>query len=278
MGSPHAADDLDLPPVVEGGAIRGRVTDVQGEPLVGVRVEAAETGGADLDLLPVLSDGDGGFAVEGLAENASYDLRFTLGTVRARVLAVPTGTDALHARMARPQGILLVVKTEAGDEPPPVLYVVLERDAPIRPLREYYGRTLRSRMLLWSIRPGRYTVKVWGGTYLPVEAHGVEVHAGLPAPEVQVVLGPKGGTVSGCVHGRGGEGCAALVSWRRLDAPGHAPLHMTTIPSLEDGSFCFRGLPAGRYRLSGYCEVNGLGDAEVDVDETEAASTEIHLA
>ena len=277
MGSPHAADDLDLPPAVEGGTIRGRVTDIQGEPLVGVRVEAAESGGADLDLLPVLSDGDGVFAVDGLVEGASYDLRFTLGTVRARVLAVPTGTEALHAKMARPQGILLVVKTEAGEEPPPILYVVLERDAPIRPLREYHGRSLRSRLLLSSIRPGRYTVKVWGGPYLPVQAHGVDVHAGLPAPEVQVVLGPRGGTIAGQVTGRDGQGCAALVSWRRLDAAGHAPVHMTTIPSLEDGSFCFRGLPGGRYRLSGFCEQGGIGEVELDVVEEETKRAELTL-
>ena len=103
-------DPDELPPEVEGGSIAGSVTDFDGVPLVGVRVEAAVSGGADLDLLPVLTDGDGQFALSGLAEGR-YDLRFVLGQVRARTLAVPTGTDQLRISLARPQGILLKIKT-----------------------------------------------------------------------------------------------------------------------------------------------------------------------
>ena len=115
MPGPNDLDDLSRPPEVEGASIAGRVTDFQGEPLVGVRVEAADSGGADLDLLPVLSDGNGHFEVDGLAEGTRYDLRFRIGTVKARTLAVPVGTDQLLVKLARPQGILLVVKT-AGDQ------------------------------------------------------------------------------------------------------------------------------------------------------------------
>jgi hypothetical protein len=277
MVATHASDDLDLPPLVEGEAIRGRVTDVQGEPLVGVRIEAAETGGGDLDLLPVLSDGDGVFAVEGLAPGVRYDLRFTLGGVRARVLDVPAGSEGLHARLARPQGILLVVKTGSGAPPPALLHVLLERDAPIRPVREYFGRSLKPRLLLWSIRPGRYTVRVWGGPYLPVEAHGVVVREGEPAPEVEVVLGPEGGRVRGRCRDGGGQGAEGWVSWRRLDASGHAPQHMTTVATLPDGSFLLQGLPAGRYRLSGYATEAGVGEAEVEVQEEHTTEATLRL-
>ena len=71
------------------------MTDFEGIPLVGVRVEAAERGGADLDLLPrARRDGDGRLSVvKGLAPEGRYDLRFTLGRVVARTLAVPAGTD-----------------------------------------------------------------------------------------------------------------------------------------------------------------------------------------
>ena len=77
MSGPEATNELDLPPEVEGASIAGTVNDFQGVPLVGVRVEVAESGGADLDLLPVLTDGTGGFRVTGLAEVTRYDLRFS---------------------------------------------------------------------------------------------------------------------------------------------------------------------------------------------------------
>lgn len=278
MSSPGThTDDFSGPPDVEGDAIAGRVTDFQGEPMVGVRVEAAETGGADLDLLPVISDGGGGFRVEGLMPDTRYDLRFALGTVKARALAVPTGTDQLQVKLARPQGILLVIKVEPGLPPPPVFYVVLRRATPKGTVREYFGRTLRTRLLLWSIRPGRYTVSVWGGSYLPVQAFDVEVQENQPAPEVEVALGPMGGTVGGEVVDRSGHACEAIVSWRRLDAAGHVPLHLTTTPSTPHGDFVLRGLPEGRYRVSAFSETHGVGDIEVDVVEQQSASVTVSV-
>ena len=281
MSAPDAPDDLDLPPAIEGDAIAGRVTDPQGVPLTGVRVEAAESGGADLDLLPVLTDGDGRFVVEGLNPEVRYDLRFSLGTVKARVLAVPTGTDQLQARLARPQGILLVIKTEPG-QPPPALYgVSLKREAQGRRVPAWQGRMLDPRMLLWSIRPGRYTVTVWGGPYLPVEAHGVEVVDGRPAPEVEVVLGPRGGSVLGHVRAaRDDAGAAsdALVSWRRLDGSGHAPFALRTVAADDDGAFALRGLPEGRYAVVAWSPTCGIVRSEVDVREEDDVRLDLPLA
>ncbi len=279
MPSPGShTDDLGRPPDVEGDAIAGRVTDFQGVPMVGVRVEAAETGGADLDLLPVLTDGHGAFQVEGLAPDSRYDLRFALGTVKARALAVPTGTDQLAVKLARPQGILLVVKVEPGQAPPPVFHVALHRATPKGQIREYFGRTLRPRLLLWSIRPGRYTVTVWGGSYLPVQAFGVDVVENQPAPEVEILLGPLGATVGGDVVDATGHACEALVAWRRLDAPGHVPRHMTTVPSTPHGEFVLRGLPAGRYRVSAFSETHGVGDVDVEVVDEQSTAVTLSLS
>lgn len=277
MSAPDAPDDLDLPPLIEGEGIAGRVTDPQGVPLTGVRVEAAETGGGDLDLLPVLTNGDGHFRVEGLKAGMRYDLRFSLGTVKARVLAVPTGTDQLQARLARPQGILLVIKTEPGAKPPPIYAVVLERETPKGPQRAWHGKTLDARMLLWSIRPGRYTVKVWGGRYLPVEAHGVEVAEGQPAPEVEVALGPSGGAVRGTVAGADGAVDDALVSWRRVEGKGHAPVHMRTVAVDDEGAYALRGLPEGRYAVVAWSPTHGITRADVDVAEDAEAELDLTL-
>ena len=277
MSAPDAPDDLDLPPVIEGEAIAGRVTDPQGVPLIGVRVEAAETGGADLDLLPVLTDGDGHFRVEGLEPGTRYDLRFSLGTVKARVLAVPTGTDQLQARLARPQGILLVIKTEPGLAPPPIYAVVLERETKNRRMRAWHGKTLDARMLLWSIRPGRYTVKVWGGGYLPIEAHGVDVQEGQPAPEVEVVLGPSGGGIGGRVTRDGAASADALVSWRRIDGKGHAPVYMRTVAVDDQGVYALRGLPEGRYAVVAWSPTQGIARGEIDVAEEATAELDLPL-
>jgi hypothetical protein len=278
MSDTTLPDPLDEAPRVEGETISGRVTDFEGVPLVGVRVEAAESGGEDLDLLPVLTDGDGGFEVNGLASGGRYDLRFQLGTVRARTLAVPVGTDQLRIKLARPQGIMLVVKTGTDDPPPDLYHMTLERDAVPRPIREHFGRSVRPRLLLWSIRPGRYTVTVWGGPYLPVRAHGVVVTEGQSAPEVEVLLSARGGVVGGVVADAGGAPTRALVSWRRLDAPGHAPRHMTTHPTDGEGEFVIRGLPEGRYRIAAYSEERGLAHVEVDVAEMQSTTVDLRLA
>ena len=277
MTAPDAPDGLNEPPLVEGESISGLVTDFDGEPMVGVRVEAAETGGGDLDLLPVLSDGGGAFELTGLVPGSRYDLRFELGTVKARTLSVPVGTAQLQVKLARPQGIQLAVKTEPGQAPPDVIHVVLHRLGPKGAIREYFGRTLRQRLLLWSIRPGRYTVTVWGGPYLPVVANDVFVNPREAAPEVEILLSAKGGTVGGEVEDASGDGCSGFVSWRRLDAEGHAPPHLTTIATDSKGNFVYRGLPEGRYRFSAYAESGGLGEAEIDVHEERSTSVTIGL-
>ncbi len=261
----HYGDELDLPPDVVGYTIAGHVTDFDEVPLVGVRVEAAMSGGADLDLLPVLTDGEGRFAVDGLAAGR-YDLRFALGRVKARTLAVPTGTDQLQVRLARPQGILLVTKTETGATPPPIVHFVLHRHGKNKVVREHFGRTLKRRLLLWSIRPGRYTLTAWGGPFLPVVVQGVDVAEKEPAPEVEVVFGPTGGEVHGQVL-RGDEPQEARVAWRRIDKPGHAPRHLTTVTTDDAGRFVTRGLPAGRYVFSAWDGNDALADHELDVDD-----------
>ena len=271
---PDGADAL--PPPVEGGCIRGRVTDFDGHPLVGVRVESAASGGADLDLLPVMTDGEGGFRLEGLEEGSSYDLRFEVGRVRARTLSVPVGTDGLQVQLARPQGLLLVVKTEGDDPPPDVLHVRLEREGKDGPIREYEGRHLTLRMLLWSIRPGTYTVTVWGGGYVPVQAPGVEVREGRPAPEVELLLSVRGSVIRGRVRDAAGAPCPeALVAWRPLGGPLLRSRRECTADADDEGAFRLTGLPAGRYLVSAGPLEGPFADQEVDVGDE--ASVEIEL-
>lgn len=256
-------DDVSLgaDPEVEGARISGVVTDFQGTPMVGVRVEAAEAGGGDLDLLPVLTDGDGRFTLEGLGDGR-YDLRFALGKVRARTLGVAVGTADLAVRLARPQGILLVVRTPPAVAAPDLLHVVLQRHVKDGRRRDYAGRHFTTRMLLWSIRPGTYDVTVWGGPYLPVTARGVRVKEGAPAPEVQVLLSAEGGTILGRVPEGG-----MLVAWRRIDEPGIWPRKDCCIYAQADGTFRVQGLPEGRYRVSYGKEGGPFVDRELDVSE-----------
>lgn len=274
----ESAPDPDaLPPAIEGASIAGTVTDFDGVPLVGVRVEAAVSGGADLDLLPVLSDGDGRFVLAGLADGR-YDLRFVLGQVRARTLAVPTGTDQLRVSLARPQGILLKIKTPPDAPSPSMFHVVLDRRTSVRGVREHVGRTLRPRLLLWSIRPGTYTVTVWGGPFLPVVADGIVVEEGKPAPEVEVLLAAPGATIEGQVlAGRPPEGVAGLIAWRRLDAPGHWPRHLANLSTDRAGRFAVRGLPAGRYLLSAHRPGAGFSDLELEVGEGRTLNVRLEL-
>ncbi|MHC5011255.1 MAG: carboxypeptidase-like regulatory domain-containing protein [Planctomycetota bacterium] len=272
---PVQEQDLSDPPPVEGGHIAGRVTDFSGVPLAGVRVEAAATGGGDLDLLPTLTDGDGRFRLEGLVEGR-YDLRFELGRVRARTLAVPVGTDQLRVQLARPQGILLVVKHESGQKPPSLLHVVLERHTKKGKVREHVGRHLTHRMLLWSIRPGNYTVTVWGGPYLPVQADGVEVREKDPAPEVQVLLAALGGTIEGRLLDASGEPVpGALVGFRPVNGGSIWPAHERTVTASGSGAFSIRGLPTGRYLVSAGTECGPIAETQVDV--VEGGSTTVDL-
>ena len=276
----HPPDDerLDAPPGVEGEVIAGLVTDFSGFPLVGVRVEAAQSGGADLDLLPVMTDGQGAFELTGLADG-TYDLRFVLGRVQARVLGVAAGKQDLQVRLARPQGLLLVVKTLDGDPPPGLIHVVLERAVKEGTVREYVGRHLESRLLLWSIRPGTYHVTVWGGRYVPVTAHGVRVREGVPAPEVELLLAGVGGTLRGRVLdalARATPG--ALVAWRRTDGPSPWPRHLCAATTDGDGGFVAPGLVTGRYRVSVGAPQGPFLDTEVDIVEGRDVELELRLS
>lgn len=263
-------------PDIEGGAIGGFVTDFEGMPLVGVRVEAAATGGADLDLLPVLTDGEGGFTIAGLAEGR-YDLRFVLGRVKARTLAVPVGTDQLRVRLARPQGLLLVTKTMDGLEPPAMVRFALHRDTPRGPVLEHVGKTLKRSILLWSIRPGRYTVTAWGGPCLPVVASGIDVAEGEPAPEVEVAFTATGGTIRGDVKDADDAPLGALVAWRRLDGPDATPRAECCLATDPDGGFQVRGLPSGRYRVSAWAEGHRVHDHDIDVEEASTTVVSVVL-
>jgi hypothetical protein len=223
--------------------------------------------------LPTLSDGDGRFLLEGL-EAGPYDLRFQIGKVAARTLAVPAGTTDLKVRLARPQGILLVAKVSPGEEPPSVLHVVLERRTKQGSIREHMGRHLVTRLLLWSIRPGTYRITAWGGPYLPVTAEGVVVRDARPAPEVQVLLGARGAEVRGRVTGQVAE--AVFVAWRRIDAAQPWPRQTCSTRTDEDGRFRIQGLPAGIYRLSAGSPKGPTTEIELEVgDET---TQEIELA
>jgi hypothetical protein len=151
-----------------------------------------------------------------------------------------------------------------------MVHVVLDREGPAGLVREFIGRTLRGRMLLWSVRPGRYVLTVWGGPYLPVVARGVEVVEGRPAPEVQVLLGAEGGSVAGRCASRG-RPVEALVGWRRLDAPGPWPRTESSVPADADGRYVLRGLPAGRYLV--YAGTESGAVAEITLDVAEGATT-----
>jgi hypothetical protein len=265
------------PAEVRGGVITGRVTDFEQVPLAGVRVEAAAPGGEALDLLPVLTNGEGRFALEGLAPGR-YDLRFTLGGVKARALAVPVGTDQLQIQLARPQGILLLVKTQRGAPPPGLVHVVLVRHAKNGPVREHVGRHLQARLLLWNIRPGTYTVTVWGGAYAPVVARDVVVSSGRPAPEVQVLLAAPGATVEGRVTDAEGRPVAALLAWRRVDGETPWPRPEATGQADADGHYRLRGLPTGRYRLTAGTVDGPIVDHELFATEGATTTLDVRLA
>ena len=267
---------LDEPAPIDGGMISGTVTDFENVPLVGVRVEATATAGGDMDLLPVMTDGDGGFELAGLGDGR-YDLRFTLGKVRARTLAVPVGTDQLRVNLARPQGILLSIKTAAGLAPADLYHVVLEREGKHGYVREWFGRILKPKLLLWSIRPGRYRVICWGGPYLPVDVREVDVSEDEPAPEVEILMSARGSTIDGQVFGQDGEPIDALIAWRRLDAPGHHPTPLASVRADPQGRFLVRGLPAGRYLFAAWAEDQRIGEALTDIGEEQTTTLRVEL-
>ena len=271
-------DDHDLarPPNVEGGTIAGRVTDSKEVPLPGVRIEAAATGGGDLDLLPEITDAHGRFELTGLT-SGRYDLRFSLGQVKARVLAVPTGTDQLRVRLARPQGLMLVFRSIDDAPPPPLYHYTLKRigktnNGTPNVVCEDVGATLKSRILLWSIRPGHYIVTAWGGPYLPVEVNDIVVKPDDPAPEVEVLLAARGATIHGHTRGRDGAPVESLINVRRTDQPCHVPRQLTTQETTEQGEFWLRGLPEGDYLLTAYRDDLGFTELPLHVDDDDLES------
>ena len=166
-----------------------------------------------------------------------------------------------------------------GEDPPGMLHVRLEREGKAGWLCEYEGRHLTMRCLLWSIRPATYRITVWGGEWLPVQAHGVVVLEGQPAPEVQLVLTVKGGSVVGRVldvHGKAIPN--ALVTWRGLDNPGPWPLHERCVEADEQGGYHLMGLPPGRYRVSGGPFTGPFVEDELEVAAEQTATHDLQVS
>ena len=254
--APDHADDQPLD--FGGSVIAGRIIDRREDPLVGVRVEAAVSGDeASLDALPVMSDGDGCFRLDGLVDGA-YDVRFQLGNVKARVVDVPVGKTDLVVRMARPQGLVLDARCAPGQTLPPQLHLLVERRTKWGWRREHVGRSIRRRVRLWNLRPGTYRVAVWGPPYLPVAAEDVEVVAGEPAPDVPIFLSAEGCVLRGELRcQRGGDAdvpTAGWISWRPLgDQIALPPTECTRVVDAL-GAFHVHGLEPGPYLVSAWSD------------------------
>lgn len=256
-------DHLPLP--VEGGTISGTVADFEGVPIVGVRVEAKATGDpTSLDLLPAMTDGSGRFLLEGLIAPA-YDLLLGKSTVKARVEAVPIGKMDLAIRLARPQGVVLDVRTSQGDPPPTVIHMALWRQTKDAWAKEHVGRSLEKRMLLAGLRPGTWRLVVHGPPYLPVNVEGFEVRAGHAADVVPVHLSVRGGTIEGTFVDGPGRVRSGWAAWGRADAPETLPHDFRSLAIAEDGTFAISGLPAGRYDVAAWSDGGATAAVVVDV-------------
>ena len=182
----------------------------------------------------------------GLADGR-YDLRFVLGQVRARTLAVPTGTDQLRVSLARPQGILRQDQDAARRaRSRPIFHVVLDRHTTVRGVREHIGRTLRPRLLLWSIRPGTYTVTVWGGRYLPGRRQRRRRRGGQARPRGRGRSSPRPAAPSKARCSAGRPRRRRRVASSRGAAstpPATGPAPRRRSPPTPAGRFAVRGLP-----------------------------------
>jgi hypothetical protein len=255
-------------------AIEGVVTDLDGAPLYGVLVEAATPGGAT----PAASestDRTGRFRIAGLGPGR-YDLRFELDRVTARAVAIPAGTDQVRVRLGRPRGLVLRGTVPQGAEEPAAWRYVVERETPAGLVREQAGRSVRSRVPLGGLAPGRYTITVAGGSFAPARVDGVEVVDGAEVREVVVALSAPGGTIEGRVL-RGSAGTSALVAWRRLEPRDPWPRTDETFTCGEDGRFVARGLAPGRYLVSAGRESGPVVDVQVQVIAGATAPVELRL-
>ena len=258
----------DSPPPIEGGVIAGHAVDFEGLPLVGVRVEAAESGNeASLDALPVLTDGDGAFRLEGLVGNA-YDLRLAMGTVKARVLGVPVGKQDLAVRLARPRGFVVDARVRPGDLPPDVLHLQLERKGKEGWVREHVGRSLRKRLLLWNLRPGSYRLLAWAPPWRPVLVEDIAVKDLEAAHDVVLDLSARGESLSGQLLDAAGNPTSGELTWRREDGGADLPIPFRSLSVAENGQWRIEGLLPGRYVVSA---VTDGGDVHVQVLSTTAS-------
>ncbi|MGE0193117.1 MAG: carboxypeptidase-like regulatory domain-containing protein [Planctomycetota bacterium] len=258
----------DSPPPVEGGVIAGRAQDFEGLPLVGVRVEAAASGDeSSLDALPVLTDGEGAFRLEGLVAHA-YDLRFAMGTVKARVLGVPIGKEDLAVRLARPQGFVVDARVRPGDTPPEVLHLQLERRGKDGWVREHVGRSLRKRLLLWNLRPGTYRLFAWAPPWRPVLVEGIDVKDLEAARDVVLDLAARGERLAGTLLGPDGQPASGELTWRRDDGGVDLPLPFRSVSVGDDGRWRVEGLMPGRYVVSA---VTDGGHVHVEAMSTTAS-------
>jgi Carboxypeptidase regulatory-like domain len=267
------------------GAITGRVTGEDGQPLSNVRVFASRAGVAPGFATGAVSDDEGKFALRNLASGAYLVNAFAPNyLLEPDPLDQPSGRvyhrvgDSLSLRMIK-GGVITGTVTDANGEPVIGLFVdaMRVRGADGRALREgSSGRLSQPRQTddrgvyrIYGLRAGTYIVRAGGKgsfgpatpydlnapTYYPATtreaATGVQVQAGQEMSGIDIrYRGEAGHTLSGTVSGALPPNFAAsggiTVALKHVSAAAPELL----LPLQPDNSgFAFDGIADGDYDL-----------------------------
>ena len=183
-GSPYPAIELrDGASTIDGvtiavlhrkSTIRGRVVDTSGEPVLDARVRAntLEHFASWLQLPSAITDGDGAFEIDELANDTYAVQARTSDGATGTALGVPAGGAPITITLARPGAI---AGTLVGFPAPPVIYAV-----PVATGSSHTGGTVTGGTYRISgLKPGRYLVNAQ--TTFEGDARDVEVRAGETA-------------------------------------------------------------------------------------------------
>jgi hypothetical protein len=242
------ADNVEL--VLEKGfTIIGTVSDERGQPIIGVEVNASplETGSAPsgIGLATAISDGDGGFRLEGLPRGTIRVVaRHPELATKTQEVAAPT-REPLHLVMSGGTSLAGTVIDTSGQALSGVTVSLLDDHDTPAALPETSGADGRFRFE--SIASGSYRLT---GSRRGLAQSSIQVvvrSTGSPMEDIELVL-ETGGTVGGSILGGGAEQLSRVQVWAHA---GGSMVQRGTVDSI--GGYEITGLAPGEWTVVARC-------------------------
>jgi protocatechuate 3,4-dioxygenase beta subunit len=265
--------DLGDIALTRGLAIRGRIRDPKGDPIVGARVEVVSIDGRG-GYATALTDGEGTFAVDGFGEGRCR-LSLTARGVSRAVREVSAPSEPIDW-LLEPTGAVTGEVVDDSGRAVDSFHVTARSVGDVgQSWASLHAKGRGGTFRIDGVPPGRYVLRVGTPDLADAVVSDVLVEGERTAEAGRIRLGPAG-RVRGTVVDEGGRPVAdaEVTTWSQRnyesgDLSHRAPQAQTR----SDGSFEIGGLNPGTVRIDVFHRRLGTAQASVEVDPGQGPAT-----